>query len=115
MQSGGKPRRLILSEQGFHAGDTAESERVQAAAFALAYHRLSQIPAVEAFILHRQADHPGEGGLKLGLWASNADGQTRRKRMIWDVLRAADTPEWPQAVQFALPIIGMKNWPKSGA
>ena len=111
MLTGGKRRRLILSEQGFHAGATPESEQVQAAAFALAYHRLSRIPAIEAFILHRHADHPAEGGLRLGLWASDALGKPVRKRKIWDVVRAAGTDDWERAVAFALPVAGMSAWP----
>jgi hypothetical protein len=104
----GKPRRLILSEQGFHAGDSPESERMQAAAYALAYRRLSQIPAVEAFILHRHFDAPGEGGLKLGIWPST--GSAGRKRPIWKVVQTADTPGWQADSDFALPLAGFQDW-----
>ena len=109
----GKPRRLIFSEQGLHAGDTAESEQIQAAAYALAYRRLSQVPGVEAFILHRHVDAAQEGGLKLGIWPLTGTGPGKRKRPIWDVVKAADTEKWEAACRFALPIVGMADW--SGA
>ena len=110
MLYGGKPRRLILSEQGFHAGDTVQSEQIQAAAYALAYRKLSQIPEVQAFILHRQVDAPSEGGLKLGIWPSTGPGSGKQKRVLWDVVKTADTPQWQQASNFALPIVGMQEW-----
>src|SRR5205085_122046 len=94
------------------AGD--DGERVQAAAYAAAYYRIDRIPGIDAFILHRQIDAAGEGGLHLGLWwdaKTNArhPGQ-REKKMIYDVFPLADTPQWREAFGFALPIIGVKNW-----
>jgi hypothetical protein len=106
----GKPRRLIFSEQGFHAGSSPESERVQAAAYALAYRRLSQVEGVEAFILHRQVDAAAVGGLNLGIWPVSGTGAGKRKRPIWDVVKNADTPQWEAASNFALPIVGMRSW-----
>ena len=108
MQYQGKSRRLILSEQGFHAGKTAETEQLQAAAYALAYRRLLQIPTVEAFILHRQMDALGEGGLLLGIWP--ATGTSSTKRPIWDVVKHIDTVDWKTHCDFALHIAGMKTW-----
>ena len=105
-----KPRRLIFSEQGFHAGDTPDSERVQAAAYALAYRRLSLMAGVDAFILHRHVDAAQEGGLKLGIWPLTGTGAGKPKRPIWDVLKSADTPQWQTASNFALPIIGIADW-----
>ena len=114
----GKPRRLIFSEQGLHAGDTPESERVQAAAYALVYRRISLVKGVEAFILHRQVDAAQEGGLKLGIWPLTGTGIGKPKRPIWEVLKAADTPQWQAASDFALPLVGLADWeqakPRSG-
>ena len=114
----GKSRRLIFSEQGLHAGDTPDSEQVQAAAYALAYRRLSLIPGVEAFILHRQQDARGEGGLKLGIWPLTGTGPGKPKRPIWNVVKFADTAQWQEASNFALPIVGLNDWsqanPRSG-
>jgi len=110
----GEPRRIILSEQGFHCPDTPEGEDLQAAAYALAYYRTSRIPGIDAFILHRHIDHRGEFGLHLGLWSADPDGpdpsRPLHKRRIWDVFRAADAPEWEQAFEFALPVVGIDNW-----
>ena len=61
-------RSIILSEQGFHSDATPEGEQLQAAAFCLAYERIGKIPDIDAFVLHRHIDHPGEGGLNLGLY-----------------------------------------------
>jgi hypothetical protein len=110
MLGDGKPRRLILSEQGLHAGDTPESEQLQAAAYALAYRRIAQIPGIEAFILHRHVDAVHEGGLKLGIWPVTGIGTGKRKRPIWEVVKAIDTPQWRASCNFALPIIGLSDW-----
>jgi hypothetical protein len=101
-----KPRRIILSEQGFHSADGINGETDQAAAYAYAYYRVRHTGGIDAFILHRHVDHPGEGGLRLGL-RSRRDGGVRQ---IYDVFRRADTVGWPEAFKFALPIIGVKNW-----
>jgi hypothetical protein len=102
----GKPRRIILSEQGFHSSDDEKGERDQAAAYAYAYYRVRHTEGIDAFILHRHIDHPGEGGLRLGLRSSRSGGE----RPICDVFRRADTVGWPEAFKFALPVIGVKNW-----
>ena len=104
---GGKPRRIILSEQGFHMSEGRDGERDQAAAYAYAYYRVRHTEGVDAFILHRHVDHPGEGGLRLGL-RSNRSGEGRS---ICDVFRRADTDDWMEAFKFALPVIGVKSWP----
>ena len=103
----GKPRRVILSEQGFHSVDGKNGEREQAAAYAYAYYRVQHTSGVDAFILHRHVDHPGEGGLRLGLRGSLGGGE----RPIYDVFRRADTADWLEAFKFALPVIGVKSWP----
>ena len=110
----GERRRIILSEQGFHAPEGPEGERVQAAAYAYAYHKTRHIPEVDAFILHRHVDHRAEFGLRLGLWAADPEGEhpssLGEKRLIWHVFRLADTEKWREAFAFALPIIGLDSW-----
>jgi len=110
----GNPRRVLLSEQGLHCPGGPEGERVQAAAYAYAYHKISHMPQIDAFILHRHVDHRGEGGLRLGLWTCKQDGPNpcapERKRLIWDVFRLADTDDWEKAFEFAKPIIGIDSW-----
>lgn len=104
----GKPRRVILSEQGFHSADGVSGESDQAAAYAYAYYRVRHTAGIDAFILHRHVDHPGEGGLRLGLRSSRNGGE----RQIYDVFRRADTAEWADAFRFALRVIGADAWPE---
>jgi hypothetical protein len=114
MLHAGRPRRVILSEQGFHAPDRPDGERDQAAAYAYAYRQADRLPGIDAFILHRHVDHKREGGLKLGLWTwkeeSPRPSDPNRQRLIYQVFKAADTPGWRQAFAFALPVIGIKDW-----
>ena len=105
----GKRRRVILSEQGFHAGETLQSEKIQAAAYAASFVRISEIEGIDAYILHRHVDHPKEGGLKLGLRRQDK-GKPSTKRLIYDVFSAAGTKDQEAAFRFALPIIGIKQW-----
>jgi len=110
----GRPRRIILSEQGFHCPDGPDGERVQAAAYACAQVKVDHMPTIDAFILHRHVDHRDQGGLRLGLWTRQLDSPDPcapgRKRLMWDVFRQADTAQWREAFEFAKPIIGIKNW-----
>lgn len=108
----GKPRRVILSEQGFHCSDRPDAEREQAAAFALAYKVVAGIDGIDAFILHRHVDHAHEGGLRLGLW-TNKEGAVStpdRKRLMYDVFQAAGTAVEDERFAFALPVVGGGTW-----
>jgi hypothetical protein len=109
----GRPRRIALTEQGFHCPPGPEGELAQAAAFALAWKKVQALPDIESFLYHRHVDHPHEGGLKCGL--REHDGSPNilgigRARKIWDVVQKAGTPEEDAAFAFALPIIGRKDW-----
>jgi hypothetical protein len=107
----GEPRRIILSEQGFHTPAGPDGEAIQAAAYCYAYRKVAALEAIDAFILHRHIDHPAEGGLLLGLRGMHpANGETRPKKLSYECFRAADTPEWGKAFSFALPIIGLEHW-----
>lgn len=110
----GKPRRIILSEQGFHSPDISGGQELQAAAYCYAYYKVANLPAIDSFILHRHVDHGQEGGLNLGLWTRNKNSRNpaepTEKKRIYEVFKAADTPDWESAFQFALPIIGVPAW-----
>jgi hypothetical protein len=108
----GKPRRVILSEQGFHRPDGADGETIQAAAYAYAWQRVARNPGIDAFILHRHVDHAGEGGLRLGLWTNRPGSQADpdRKTKMWEVMRAAGTRGESDAMAFALPVVGLSSW-----
>ena len=110
----GQPRRIILSEQGFHTPDKPEGELWQAAAYAYAYYKTVNLPGIDSFILHRHVDHGAEGGLNLGLWTRNKNARSAaepaKRKLSYDVFKAADTPDWSHAFEFARPVIGIQNW-----
>ena len=110
----GRVRDIALTEQGFHTPEGPEGEKVQAAAYAYAYYKISRIPEISAFILHRHVDNKNEGGLKLGLWNNNPvdPNPTKpwKKKYIWEVFKYADTNQWKDYFEFAKPIIGIKKW-----
>jgi hypothetical protein len=108
----GKPRRIILSEQGFHTPKTPDGEEIQAAAYCYAYKKVESMENVDAFILHRHVDNDHEGGLLLGLRRNKpAHGEARPKKKIYECFRLADTAQWRSAFEFALPFIGLNEWP----
>ncbi|MEW6303666.1 MAG: DUF5722 domain-containing protein [Verrucomicrobiota bacterium] len=108
----GQPRRIILSEQGFHCSNILDGDVWQAAGYCYAYRKAASLDGIDAFILHRHVDHSGEGGLNLGLWTRKPDSIStpEKPRRIYDVFKAADTPDWEKSFQFALPVIGITNW-----
>ena len=108
----GRPRRIILSEQGFHCPDKPEGELWQAAAFCYAWEKVARLDGIDALILHRHVDHSGEGGLNLGLWSrkSGSVATPDKARLIYEVFKAAGTPAQSGAFEFALPILGLKGW-----
>jgi len=112
MQFDGHPRRVILSEQGFHTPDGSDGETIQAAAYCLAWKLIENLNGIDAFVLHRHVDHQYEGGLRLGLWTRRPDSVATpaREKMIYDCFRDADTERWEETFQFALPIIGRSGW-----
>lgn len=89
-----KPRRVILSEQGFHCRPDEKGERDQAEAFARAWRKVSALDGIDAFIYHRHVDHAHEGGLRFGLYENQAGSiaDPGRKREIWELFRVCDTP-----------------------
>jgi hypothetical protein len=108
----GAPRHVILSEQGFNTPDGPDGETLQAAAYCAAYYKVSHLDGIDAFILHRHVDHKAEDGAKFGLWTRKDEGFATpdRKKLIYDVFKLADTPDWEKAFGFALPIIGVRKW-----
>ena len=107
----GKPRRIILSEQGFHTPKGEDGEILQAAAYCYAYKIVESLPGIDSFILHRHVDHPDEGGLWLGLRSLKPNGtEARPRKKIYECFLMADTPDWEAAFRFALPVIGLKSW-----
>jgi len=108
----GKPRRIILSEQGFQTLLQPDGEQLQAAAYAYAWEKIQALPTVDAFIYHRHVDHAKEGGLRLGLWrnAPNSIADPHSKKLIYDLFKKAGTPAWRAAADALLPVTGLKAW-----
>jgi hypothetical protein len=110
----GQPRRIILSEQGFDTPKTPDGETIQAAAYCYAYYKTARIDGIDSFILNRHVDHRDEDGLNLGLWRRKLDSPSpcdpAGKKVIYEVFREADKPQWREAFAFALPIIGIRDW-----
>jgi hypothetical protein len=106
-----QPRRIILSEQGFHTPKGPDGETLQAAAYCYAYKKVERLDGIDAFILHRHVDHPHEGGLLLGLRGMHPQGgDPHPKKKIYECFRLADTEDWENAFEFALPVIGLTSW-----
>ena len=113
----GQRRSIILSEQGLHTPAGKDGQRVQAAAYALAFHRIQRAGGIDAFILHRHVDAAGEGGLLLGVrglpptdgsaamgpkkasWHAfqTAGGDAGWRSQLTDLLAVADYQSWEQA------------------
>jgi hypothetical protein len=107
-----KPRRIILSEQGLHCVQTEDGETLQAAGFAYVWEKVARQPGIDALIWHRHVDHAHEGGLRLGLWTNKPGtiSDPDRQRHLYELFRKANTPDWPEAAAFALPVVGLKQW-----
>jgi hypothetical protein len=115
----GARRSIILSEQGFHSNGKPDSKRgeiAQAAGYCYAWEKVARLDGIDAFILHRHVDHKLEGGLNLGLWRRQPESVATPSttKPIYDCFKAAGTPEQAKAFEFALPIVGLKNWDDLG-
>jgi hypothetical protein len=108
----GEPRRIILSEQGFHTLPTPEGEKLQAAAYAYAWEKVQRLPTIDAFIYHRHVDHSKEGGVRFGLWRNKPGSiaDPDRPKLIHELFKKAGTPEWRAAADALLPVAGLKSW-----
>lgn len=84
----GKPRGILLSEQGFNTPTlSASDQRRQAAGLVYVFQKLAKLPQIEAYHLHRYQDAPaGEGGLRLGIIT-----ETGAHKLGWDVYREIGT------------------------
>ena len=113
----GKPRRVILSEEGFHTPDGPDGQTLQAAGYCYAWIKASRLDGIDAFILNRHVDNAQEGGLRLGLWTRRKDSiaTPESKKKIYEVFRLADTLQWEDAFRFALPVIGIHSWDEVAA
>lgn len=110
---GEKVRSIMLSEQGFNSGkNTPDELKNQAAALAYAWKKVKRLDSIEAFHYHRWIDHEHEGGLNLGLWTVKKGSITwpETKKPAYELFKKLDTADEDAACEFALPIVGLKNW-----
>lgn len=84
----GKPRGILLSEQGFNSPTLSDQDQKrQAAGLVYVFRKLKSLPEIEAYHLHRYQDMPeGEGGLRLGIIT-----ETGEHKIGWDVYREIGT------------------------
>jgi len=104
-------RRVHLSEQGANSPDYSEkSLRDQAACVAYAWKKIEPLEAIEGFEYHNWMDHPGEGGLRLGLRKFPGPPYNCEPKPAWFVYKALGTPDEDAACRFALDVIGIRDW-----
>jgi len=108
----GKPRLIILHEQGFNTRDDEPHTELEAAhAYCLAYLKARNIPTIEMFIHHNYIDGPWEFGLNLGIRRCLGYDEKGKEipgepKPTYYVMRDMDTPaEW-QRIQEARAFIG---------
>ena len=112
----GRSRHIILSEQGFHSEESEEGERLQAAAYCLAYKKIENLPGIDSFILHAHVDNKGEydtWGLNLGLWTrdkTSDDSNPQRPKLIYYVFKDIDASHSDKVCGEYRNFIGVKTW-----
>lgn len=84
----GKPRGILLSEQGFNTPTMSEADqRRQVAGLIYMFRQIRPHPTIEAFHLHRYHDMPEqEGGLRLGIIT-----ETGAHKLGWEAYKAIGT------------------------
>ena len=119
LDTNGKVRHIILSEQGFtsQSASRGKVEKLQAAAFAYAYYIVDSNKYIDEFILSRQVDAPSETktGLAFGLWTTKSTEdvniQPDSRKYIWQVFKNIDKQKTTlEYSEFAKDIIGIKKW-----
>lgn len=110
----GKIRHIILSEQGLNSEENAESERIQAAAYALAYWKIARANGIEAFIYHAHVDHRDEFGLNLGIRrrdkSSDSPNAPGEPKPIYHVFKGIDGENAEALFADAKKVIGEGHW-----
>lgn len=94
----GRPRHVILSEQGFtsQSHSRGEVEELQAAAIAYAYYLADSNSLIDAFIMSRQVDAPSEvaASCSFGLWSCDMskpnDIVPTMRKQSWTVYKNID-------------------------
>ena len=108
----GTVRSLIITELGFTSSSPQypSNEQVQAAALVYAYKKAMMYPEIDAFIIHKHVDDPGElhDGYAYGIRELSG-----RQKFVYEIFKNVDTGNTAYT-DFALPIIGVSNWGQLG-
>lgn len=108
----GSVRAIHLSEQGLNSMSYSKKHlSEQAAGMAYAWAKIRNLKAIEVFHYHNWVDNRHEGGLKIGLRKFPDDPQDPLgKKPIWYLFQSLGSPGEQEAMNFALPIIGVEKW-----
>lgn len=115
----GKPRHVILSEQGFtsQSHSRGKVEDLQAAAIAYAYYIADSNPLIDAFIMSRQVDAPAEvnTSLSFGLWSCDMskpnDIVSTMRKQSWVVYKHIDDRNTTlETTEKYKALIGIDKW-----
>lgn len=102
----GKPRRIILSEQGFNSKGDAFSEQQGAMAYCLAYQKVKKLDTIDMMTHHAYVDNRDEFGLNLGVRHINDDDTPGEPKPIYYVIKDMDTPAEAKRIEEARAFIG---------
>ena len=117
----GRPRTIVLSEQGSNSRDhSPASYRDQAAGLAWTWLKFEKLDTIESYVHHRWMDAKpgGEGGLLLGFW-TNLPGENprHRKKPAWEIYRQLGSREHHKAINYVKSVIPaeyFRNIPYTG-
>lgn len=100
LNTDGEVRSITITELGF---SSISGEKLQAAAFAYCYFIVDANPYIEAFILNRQTDAPGElvSGLAFGIYEYD-----HNEKYMKNIYRYIDTEQSLEDIDFMLNILG---------
>ncbi len=102
----GKPRRIILSEQGFNSRGDSFSEKQGAAAYCLAYEKARKLDTIDLMTHHAYVDNRYEFGLNLGIRRLNEDDTLGEPKPIYYVMKDMDTEKEKKHILRARALIG---------
>lgn len=115
----GKPRHVILSEQGFTSTSLSRGQvdELQAAAIAYAYYIADSNDLIDAFIMSRQVDAPSEvaTSLSFGLWHCDMnqpnDIVPTMRKQSWTVYKNIDNRSATlETTEKYKSLIGIEKW-----
>ena len=114
LDNSGSVRNIFMTEQGFTSVKnlSKEAETEQAAAVAYGHYIVENNPDIDAYMLSRQLDNPGEtkDGLYFGLSTTGSDGGLLAKPAR-EIFKYIDDPSRSlQISEFAKAIIGINDW-----